>query len=413
MMEMFMWVMVLIAVIGLAVGLLFYLVNRFSKFRFLDKIEDATIYKDKERTTARGAEFGQSARKKYQEEHGKDAKYKPKRSWLRIFLSLLLVVLIFVIVLLITSGTEAIIVLIHAGIFWAISEGIFALIRVVFKVDLTNRSVYIPGIVAIIATIVYMLVAFYLCATVFVTNYTIDTNKNVEPLRIVQFADSHLGITMTADTFPAEVEKIKAQNPDIVLITGDYVDDNSSREDLDACSKALSTINCKYGVYFSYGNHDRGYYDDSHRGYNVEYLINSLESNGVKVLEDEVVNLDNQYLLIVRDDKSDRNRMTIQQLVTGIDANQFNSEYSIVMDHQPNDYDAEAKANVDLVLSGHTHGGQLLPINKVGEWVGVNDATYGYHKIGNTDFIVTSGISCWGLRFKTGTSSEIVVIDIK
>ena len=67
---------------------------------------------------------------------------------------------------------------------------------------------------------------------------------------------------------------------------------------------------------------------------------------------------------------------------------------------------------MDLVLSGHTHGGQLIPINRVGELLGANDRTYGRETREGTEFIVTSGISDWALGFKTGTKSEIVMISI-
>ena len=55
----------------------------------------------------------------------------------------------------------------------------------------------------------------------------------------------------------------------------------------------------------------------------------------------------------------------------------------------------------------------MLPINRIGEWIGANDFTYGYKRIDSTDFIVTSGISDWAIDFKTGCRSEYVVIDIK
>ncbi len=87
--------------------------------------------------------------------------------------------------------------------------------------------------------------------------------------------------------------------------------------------------------------------------------------------------------------------------------------YTIVMDHQPSDYDAQADSGVDLVLSGHTHGGQLIPITYAGEWMGVNCATYGLERRKDTDFIVTSGIGDWAIGFKTGCKAEYVVIDIK
>ncbi len=65
------------------------------------------------------------------------------------------------------------------------------------------------------------------------------------------------------------------------------------------------------------------------------------------------------------------------------------------------------------MLCGHTHGGQLIPINHVGEWTGENCLRYGHERRLGTDFIVSSGISCWTIRFKTGCFSEYVVIDLK
>ena len=88
-------------------------------------------------------------------------------------------------------------------------------------------------------------------------------------------------------------------------------------------------------------------------------------------------------------------------------------KYIVVMDHQPHDYDNQEKAGVDMVLSGHTHGGQFFPVNNAGVWIGANDKTYGREKRTDTNFIVTSGISDWALKFKTGCKSEYVVIDVE
>ena len=89
-------------------------------------------------------------------------------------------------------------------------------------------------------------------------------------------------------------------------------------------------------------------------------------------------------------------------------------KFSIVLDHQPRDYTAQAETGVDLVLSGHTHGGQLFPLMQLMEWTGLggNDSVYGRKHKDNTDFIVTSGISDWAIKFKTGCRSEYVIIDI-
>ncbi len=84
-----------------------------------------------------------------------------------------------------------------------------------------------------------------------------------------------------------------------------------------------------------------------------------------------------------------------------------------MLDHQPNDYDNEAESGADLVLSGHTHGGQLFPLGLFGVLLGSNDKTYGIETRDNTTFIVNSGISDWAIKFKTGTKSEYGVITIK
>ena len=73
--------------------------------------------------------------------------------------------------------------------------------------------------------------------------------------------------------------------------------------------------------------------------------------------------------MIGRMDKSAGGRKSASEMIEGLDSD----KYMIMLDHQPSDYAAEAEAGADLVLSGHTHGGQMLPINKVGEWLGTND----------------------------------------
>ena len=188
--------------------------------------------------------------------------------------------------------------------------------------------------------------------------------------------------------------------------------DTSKQDMIDACH-ALSKLNPTYGVYFVFGNHDKGYYDPEYRGYDGDDLIKELEKNGVHVLQDDVELIDDRFYLIGRQDRSEEqkggSRASMQKLTENLDT----SKYSIVLDHQPHDYDNQAAAKVDLVLSGHTHGGQFFPINYVGEWSGENDKTYGLETRDVTNFIVTSGISDWAIKFKTGCKSEYVVIDIE
>lgn len=302
------------------------------------------------------------------------------------------------------------IAILHMMVIWLLCDGISKLAEKVRKAKFTR---YYAGICALGITAVYLCCGWYLANHVWRRPYTVETDKEVGSLRIVQFADSHLGNTFDGEEFLEHVKSMQAENPDIVVITGDYVDDDTSREDMIAACRALGTLETTYGVYYVFGNHDKGYYGPAYRGYSGSDLIAELEKNGVIVLQDQVVTLDDRFYLIGRKDRSEErtgsSRASMKELTAELDP----AKYSIVLDHQPYDYEAQEAAGVDLVLSGHTHGGQFFPINYVGQWTGVDAKTYGMEKRGGTVFIVTSGISDWAIQFRTGCRSEYVVIDIQ
>lgn len=368
-----MWIFIMGALIVAFIAGLIYLTSRFSKFEIISKLSK-----------------GGKRRKR--------------------LLSIIPIISI-VAVLWITIGfMNAIIVLLHLVVIWIIGD-LLALMIAKFRKRPFKR--YYVGGAVIIFTAVYLSIGWYLAHNVWRTDYTIKTDKNIGNIRIVLFSDSHVGTTFGGDDWKQYIDRMNDENPDVVLITGDFVDDDTSREDMIKSCKAMGTLQTKYGVYFSFGNHDKGYYDASYRGYNGDDLIAELKKNNVVVLQDEDVLIDNRFYIIGRQDRSEEQRNSsradIDTLVKDLDKTKF----SIVMDHQPYDYTAESKSQVDLVLSGHTHGGQLIPINHVGEWTGENAKAYGYEKRGDTNFIVTSGISDWAIKFKTGCKSEYVVIDVK
>ncbi len=315
------------------------------------------------------------------------------------------------------------IVVIHLAAFWLIGDAIAALIARIRKhrsrcagqsengreAQSVHRA-YITGIVVLAVCAVYLAIGMYQAYHVRRTPYSLTTDKKLPDgkLRIVQIADSHIGTTFGPEKFAEYLRVIAKENPDILVITGDFVDDNTTRDEMLAACRAFAEVKLRYGIWFCYGNHDKGYYN--YRGYTWEELEAALEANGVTVLEDEAVLLADSFYIIGRRDRNDagHGRLTAEELTGGLDK----GRYMIVLDHQPNDYAAESEAGIDLVLSGHTHGGQLIPLGPIGRLIGANDRTYGTETRGNTTFIVTSGISDWEIRFKTGTKSEYVVIDI-
>ena len=172
-------------------------------------------------------------------------------------------------------------------------------------------------------------------------------------------------------------------------------------------TNALGKLITKYGVYFIYGNHDKGYYNK--RSYNANDIEKELNNNNVIILEDASMEINDNIIIFGRRDRSDLNRVAAEELTKNVDKN----KYIIMLDHEPNDYDNYVKSQTDLVLSGHTHGGQLIPLGQIGLLLGANDSVYGMKSVGKITFIVNSGISDWAIKFKTGTVSEYTVIDIK
>jgi predicted MPP superfamily phosphohydrolase len=318
------------------------------------------------------------------------------------------------------NPVNAVICIVHLGGFWLLSELVFLIIRKTTgrfpessaKSQAKGPGIWLPGTCAIIFTIIYMTIAWYLCTHVWEKDYTFESERLKGDLRIVQITDSHVGATFDAQGFHDHILRINEVHPDIVVVTGDFVDDDTTRDDMIGSCEALGDLKTKYGVFFSYGNHDKGYFNDEAKGWNNQDLCENLEKNGVRILQDESVLIDGRFYVVGRQDKSEEmrggSRMTPAQLMDGLDP----GLYKIVMDHQPLEYDEEAAAGADLVLSGHTHGGQFFPFNQIGVLTRSYERSYGHERREHTDFIVSSGIADWSLIFKTGCKSEFVVVDV-
>ncbi|MEH7388549.1 metallophosphoesterase, partial [Bacillus sp. JJ1521] len=111
--------------------------------------------------------------------------------------------------------------------------------------------------------------------------------------------------------------------------------------------------------------------------------------------------------IIGRNDETDKNRVEIRNLVSSLDS----SKPLIMLDHQPNELDAAEANEIDLILSGHTHRGQVFPGNLITGMLYEND--YGILKKGDLHSIVSSGFGTWGPPLRLGTRSEVVLINVE
>ena len=332
------------------------------------------------------------------------------RRWLARIICLAFFAVLTALLWLTMNMMNAVVCIIHLVVFWLLCDLVSFIVSKVRKKEPTRSM---AGAAAIMLCAVWLAIGWYNDHHVRTTEYSFDTDKLSSNVRIVQITDTHIGETFHADRFEEIIERINALEPDAVVITGDFVDDDTPRDDMLGACAALGKLKAGCGVFYVFGNHDRGYYSESSKGWTNALLREKLLESGVVILEDEVQLTSGGFYIAGRKDRSSGGRTnarkTAEELLSGLDR----SKYIIILDHQPYDFDGEAQAGADLVLCGHTHGGQFIPINHVGEWIGENALRYGREKRIDTDFIVSSGVSNWKFRFKTGCFSEIVVIDLK
>jgi len=239
--------------------------------------------------------------------------------------------------------------------------------------------------------------------TVTPTRYELCTDKSTggEKIRVVQISDCHLGTTFDGEGFARHIRAINDCRPDVLVITGDFVDSRTSMEEMTAACAALADVQADYGVYYVPGNHENRL--DARK---LDELYRLLGQAGVTILEDEWTVMDDRFCICGRKDAYDRSRAPVDKVLPPDD-----SLYTIVLDHQPREYDVYAANGADLVLSGHTHAGQMFPLGWFIQAIGMGEKTYGMEQRDGTTFIVSSGLS--GLiPLRTEAKSEFVIIDI-
>ncbi len=309
------------------------------------------------------------------------------------------------------------VIILHILAISAVTEIINLIIKKhVGSPSIWNR-IYALCIIPILITAGVMTYGYMNFNNVQKTEYTIYTQKNIRPdgYKIALLADIHYGVSLTGKEFLKQCEKISRENVDMVILCGDIVDDDTTKAQMQECFYALSTIENKLGIFYVYGNHDRQNYSRN-RLYTEKELISAVEGNGITILCDDVVNIKNDFIIAGREDSSvsyvseKEGRMSIENLLSQTDKEKF----ILTLDHQPREYIENAKAGSDLILSGHTHGGQLWPVNIIDEIFKINEANYGEVNIDkDTKAIVTSGFAGWNYPMKTAAPSEYVIVNIK
>jgi uncharacterized protein len=220
-------------------------------------------------------------------------------------------------------------------------------------------------------------------------------------LNIVAASDIHLGTIVGRSRFDQIVNTINSLNPDLVLLPGDIVDEDLASVVKQNLGESLKSIHAPLGVYAITGNHE-------YIG-GVKEACAYLTDHNIVMLRDQSVKIADSFYLVGREDRSvgrynGHLRKALAELMAAVD-----KKYPVIlMDHQPFGLNEAVAESVDLQISGHTHYGQLWPLNYIVERI--YELAWGYKKIASTHFYVSNGVGTWGPPVRVGNRPEIVNI---
>ena len=270
-----------------------------------------------------------------------------------------------------------------------------------------EKTKQVVGMVVVGSVFIAIAIGYFNSLNFKIVKLNLSIHKKVNSpkmLNVVVTSDIHLGTIIGNSHLEKIVEGINGLNPDIVLLPGDIVDEDLAPVIKQNLGEKLKNIQSKYGVYAVIGNHE-------YIG-GVEKACKYLVEHNINLLRDSAVKIGNSFYIIGREDRSKntftgKKRKPLEELMSDV-----NKEFPVfLMDHQPFDLNAAENSGVDLQLSGHTHHGQLWPLNFITNMV--YEISRGYKQERGSHFYVSCGVGTWGPPVRLGNRPEIVNIRIK
>lgn len=247
-------------------------------------------------------------------------------------------------------------------------------------------------------------------------------NKNLEGLKIVQISDIHLpGFYHHQKLLKKVMNDINSYKPDLVINTGDFID--YGWKEFDRSDTILSIVKSRYGNFAVLGNHDIGTYHPSFTEadivVNISKMNQLISASGYRVLNDENVILDiaGQKIALIGVITRGRHPGMIHGDVTKAMVGTDSADLKILLAHDPNQWeeDVTGKTDIDLTLSGHTHGMQMGILTKKFKW---SPSQYfyphwsGLYTSGNQYQYVNRGLGVLAIPFRIWMPPEITIITI-
>lgn len=308
-----------------------------------------------------------------------------------------------------------------AGPVWWLGYGTFAVVSYLFLfqvcllfAELAARLLA-PGLLSFFRSHRATLLAFGLTALVVawgsyeigsvrVLSRQVVSAKVAKPVRLVAMSDLHLGVMFTEARMDALVRLAKAQRPDVLLLVGDIVNDHPER--LRPLAEKLADIAPRLGSYGVFGNHER--YEGDQASARV------FEWAGSRLLRNEGVRLPEvgiQLLGVVDPGRDADIAGAIAGEIRSLEPQLDPSLFRVLMNHRPLAWrEAAQPLGIELMLSGHTHRGQVFPfylvVSRFNPFMG------GFYEEEGQVLGVSAGAGFWGPPLRVLAPPDILVLDI-
>lgn len=268
-------------------------------------------------------------------------------------------------------------------------------------------GLWMDGAFSVIFFMLLMVYGFFNVRKVVRHTLSCHTPKIQREFRIAFLSDLHFGTIQPEEILMQTVERINAEEPDMVLITGDIAEEATPGDRLPVLFDMLAGLKSRHGTFFVHGNHDRQ--EELHgegRTYTDAEFDSLMEKAGIKCIDDELIVLDGGIALQGRNDYSYKDRMSVEDVAKGLPKDKF----TIVMEHQPIECEELAKAGADLCLAGHLHGAPNWTNNIVYK---LSRMYYnGLYKVGDMQLYVNAGLTGSRYPVRTHSHCEYVIINI-
>jgi len=220
-------------------------------------------------------------------------------------------------------------------------------------------------------------------------------------LKLVMLSDLHLGVIISKDWMAHVVRRVNELEPDIITVVGDLVDSDVDR--MEPFIAVLKELQAPLGVYAVTGNHE--YYAG------LKQSVELMEQSGFVVLRDEAVEAVPGLTIAGVDDLTAREQFGQEDNAVRETLEGLGDGAVIFLSHSPLQYETAAELGADVMLSGHTHNGQIWPFNYLVRTR--YPLVKGQHEVGGMTLLISRGAGTWGPRMRLWRPSEILVITLR